>query len=259
MVKVIIIPDVHGRTFWKDVVEKYSDSKYDKVPIVFLGDYLDPYDQEDIRFKDAFTNFKEIVEFKRNNPDRVILLLGNHDLHYINTSSNCRSSRYDRMHSSEIRKIFMDNLDVFQLMWKVDIDSITYVFSHAGITLEWLQDYNYIFNVDCTNIIKAISTLKINDMFHNDETIENVLNTLSAISYYRGGWAKNGSMVWEDLTTFLKKPKEENFIQIFGHTQLRDTPVNIENSYYDLDVRRGFIINDKNVCELNGDIIANTL
>lgn len=33
---ILIIPDVHGRTFWK-----YAIDKYDKV--IFLGDYLDPY------------------------------------------------------------------------------------------------------------------------------------------------------------------------------------------------------------------------
>ena len=42
--KILIIPDVHGRTFWhyaKDHVDEYDK-------IIFLGDYLDPYRYEGI-------------------------------------------------------------------------------------------------------------------------------------------------------------------------------------------------------------------
>ena len=43
--KIIIIPDVHGRTFWRNAVEKYRNVK--DVHIVFLGDYVDPYQDID--------------------------------------------------------------------------------------------------------------------------------------------------------------------------------------------------------------------
>ena len=38
--KILVIPDVHGRRFWKRPLERYI-KKVDK--IVFLGDYFDPY------------------------------------------------------------------------------------------------------------------------------------------------------------------------------------------------------------------------
>ena len=34
--KITIIPDFHGRPFWRDAVKDVADT-----PIVFLGDYLD--------------------------------------------------------------------------------------------------------------------------------------------------------------------------------------------------------------------------
>lgn len=77
--KILIIPDVHGRTFWKYAIDNID--KYDKV--IFLGDYLDPYFWEVISFDFAISNFKEIIKFKRDNMDKVILLKGNHDWHYI--------------------------------------------------------------------------------------------------------------------------------------------------------------------------------
>ena len=74
--KVIIVPDVHGRTFWRLAKEKVDE--VDK--IVFLGDYLDPYPAEGITTEDAIKEFEEIIEFKKNYNDKVILLYGNHDV-----------------------------------------------------------------------------------------------------------------------------------------------------------------------------------
>ena len=55
------------------------------VPIIFLGDYLDPYAHENISQEEALANFKEIIAFKQANKDRVTLLIGNHEIHYIDT------------------------------------------------------------------------------------------------------------------------------------------------------------------------------
>ena len=64
MSKVIILPDIHGRTFWKYALEHIDE--FDKV--IFLGDYLDPYPHEGITFDESVENFKEILEFKKKNP-----------------------------------------------------------------------------------------------------------------------------------------------------------------------------------------------
>ena len=74
---ILIIPDVHGRDFWKEAVD---NNKYDK--IIFLGDYADPYDFEGITDEVTIENLKSIIAYKQQNPNKVILLLGNHDLHY---------------------------------------------------------------------------------------------------------------------------------------------------------------------------------
>ena len=42
---MIIIPDIHGRSFWKDAVKGRENEK-----IIFLGDYTDPYSYEGIEF-----------------------------------------------------------------------------------------------------------------------------------------------------------------------------------------------------------------
>ena len=79
--QILVIPDVHGRTFWKEAVEKHPT-----LPVVFLGDYLDPYARENITPDDALTNFKDIIAFNQANKDRVTLLIGNHEIHYFGSS-----------------------------------------------------------------------------------------------------------------------------------------------------------------------------
>ena len=59
--RILVIPDVHGRLFWKAPMKKYLDA-VDRV--VFLGDYLDPYEGEDGLADDIFENMMEIVRLK---------------------------------------------------------------------------------------------------------------------------------------------------------------------------------------------------
>lgn len=66
----IAIGDVHGLTFWKKAVEESEGKR-----IVFLGDYLDPYQY--ISDRELLENLEEIIRLKMERPEQVILLLGN--------------------------------------------------------------------------------------------------------------------------------------------------------------------------------------
>ena len=79
--KWIVIPDVHGRKFWRDVVKGNEDER-----IIFLGDYLDPYSEEGITPEDAYNELLDIIAFKKEHPENVTLLLGNHDLGYLDSN-----------------------------------------------------------------------------------------------------------------------------------------------------------------------------
>ena len=87
---LLIIPDIHGRLFWISATKKYP-----KLPVIFLGDYLDPYTYyEEILPSEALVNFKEILDFKKANMERVTLLLGNHDIHYTHAGVDLGWLRY---------------------------------------------------------------------------------------------------------------------------------------------------------------------
>lgn len=115
MSKIIIVPDVHGRTFWRLAKEKINE--IDRV--VFLGDYLDPYPIEGISPEKAIEELKKIIDFKKEFPEKVILLIGNHDLQYMNLLKEILPcSRYDFRNAQEIEQIFNDNQELFQVLYK---------------------------------------------------------------------------------------------------------------------------------------------
>ena len=132
MSKILIVPDVHGRKFWHKAIEMIDEVDQ----VVFLGDYLDPYSYEGITFEDALIELEGILAFKEDYPDKVVLLVGNHDMHYIKTEfMDC--SRLNVWRRVEVHDLFMNNIDKFQLIHELD----NYLFSHAGVYLEWTKKY----------------------------------------------------------------------------------------------------------------------
>lgn len=260
---MIIIPDIHGRTFWKEAV---AERKPDET-VVFLGDYLDPYahewegaqDPESERPKreDAFdlwgqtwSNFNEIIEYKKSDSKHVILLLGNHDLHYIYIRMDT-GSRYDHIHAFEIRKRIEDNKDIFQLAYEETVNGRRFIFSHAGIHRLWINDW---FGPVVTN--ENVVDYLNNAFLVDDPSLPRALDQYST---YRGGYESYGSMVWADLREWWSEtPSKSPYgdVQVFGHTQLKKDPINFHDTYYCVDVRRAFRINDNGeVCEMDGTVI----
>ena len=71
--RYLVIGDIHGRTIWKDIIEKENPDK-----VIFLGDYVSTH--EDISSTQQINNLEEILAYKEDNPDKVILLRGNHKI-----------------------------------------------------------------------------------------------------------------------------------------------------------------------------------
>ena len=217
MSKILIVPDVHGRKFWHKAEELINE--VDKV--VFLGDYLDPYEYEGITFENAVMEFENILAFKEDYPDKVILLLGNHDMHYVRTDfMDC--SRLNYAQRQEMHDLYMNNIGSFQIIYEEE----NYLFSHAGIYKEWMDKY----------------TLTLDDLRDYRNFLKNWWKTLEDCSYYRGGWNKVGSCIWADVYESLKNELYTDKRQIVGHSQLKENPYITDTISY-LDVRQCFILN----------------
>ncbi len=236
---MIVIPDIHGRTFWKEAVKDRENEL-----IIFLGDYLDPYTGlEDITKEDAYNNFIEILEFKKAHMDNVILLIGNHDCTYAIGTNIC-DCRADYARKKDISKLFDDNKDLFQLAYEVIIDGKKYIFSHAGIHQGYFQAC-FGKEEDINNAVKLF-----NDAYKEDNY--GLLNTLGIVSGYRGGWSRYGSIVWADIREFLNNPETFAY-QIVGHTQMRG-PI-VTDTIAALDCHRAFIFDNGNIYELDGTLV----
>jgi calcineurin-like phosphoesterase family protein len=125
--KILTIGDVHGRDHWKEIVEQ----DFDKV--IFIGDYFDSWS---IPFDKQFQNFQDIVEFKKNNVDKVVLLFGNHDYHYMAYTDD-RYSGYQTEHAPLINAVLAEALSHgYMQMCTVDDG---FLFTHAGVTNTWAK------------------------------------------------------------------------------------------------------------------------
>lgn len=222
---ILIIPDVHGRPFWKDAVEKHFDNCE---KIVFLGDYLDPYPWEWITRKMTIENFKEIIKYKKDNPEKVILLLGNHDLAYYDRNFPYRV-RYDSSNAYKIKQNFGKNRSLFQLAYEADLDK-HYLFTHAGVLRSWYERHK-----------ELIGDLTV-DNLNRLKTFPGGIRALCDVSRERGGFGRIGSMVWSDIEEKSEIEDFDGIYQIFGHSQQDSQPV-ITETWACLDCRRAFVLN----------------
>ena len=230
---LLIIPDIHGRLYWMSATRKYP-----KLPVIFLGDYLDPYTYyEGIFPSEARSNFNDILSFKRANMERVTLLLGNHDIHYYDEYLD--NSRKDKENYELIHDIFSKNHSLFRLAMSMRIGKRAYLFTHAGIDPKWLE---YRMPRVPKDDADAICT-SLNDKMKDEAVFfDFVCNGLMDISASRWGRAKYPSPVWADVEDHeCMEERLPGIYQVFGHTQQEFSPV-ITKQYACLDCRKAFLL-----------------
>ena len=192
LLNIIAIGDIHGSTDWKEIVKAQPNSIY-----IFLGDYLDPY--REISEDALIDNLKEIVALKKENPENVVLLLGNHDVHYF--SAIDRGERYNMFIANEVRKIFREKPALFQNAFQIK----NLLFTHAGVSQLWFDKY-----------FKGNINENIADQLNNP-TLEQEA-ALEQCGRGRGGNLPCGGIFWAYYLE-LEEPLRD-FIQIVGHTSM---------------------------------------
>lgn len=197
--KIVVIGDVHGRDTWKKQVEQEADM------YIFLGDYFDSFD---IDGSTQIENFKEILEFYNENPDKVVLLTGNHDLSYLEFDLAC--SGFQNNKAWEIHNLIRPLYEEKILKaCKVVGDTI---FVHAGIGREWV--YNH--GIDTEDLENSINTLFYKDLFAFgfQRPKERVY-----ISGYGDNTWQSPMWIRPDSLIFIKL---DGYKQVVGHTGQRE-------------------------------------
>ena len=234
----IIIPDLHGREFWRGAVKDMGESDH----VVFLGDYMDPYEDDWIYWSDAFKSLQDIIAFKKAHPGQVTLLYGNHDLHYLFPA--LKGSRFNMYQAHKLHSVFSENADAFQMAFEHQIDDRRYLFTHAGVSRMWLETHRNIFGYPDEVTADTFNRLSFTDDF---------VKALADVSSWRGGSAKAGSLIWADAREFeWPGSMLPGIIQIFGHTRLDEGAKVMDGNAWCLDCQRAFYLDRKGeIKELN--------
>ncbi len=198
--KIVALGDTHGRDMWKTIVKIEED--FDK--LVFIGDYFDTRD--DIDASTQIQNFKEILEFKKENPDKVILLIGNHDFHYLKGCGETYSG-YQQWAAMDINEVLQPALTSGYLQICHVYDE--YIFSHAGLTQTWVDNNE----IDTYNIEESINVKFMKNMeafrFEYGENLD------------RSGNDVTQSPIWVRIPSLLKD-MVKGFTYIIGHTTIKE-------------------------------------
>lgn len=198
--KLQLVPDIHGRPFWESVDVKHNDY------VVFLGDYFDPYPDDDTSMydNDMITNFCKILALKEANMKKVVLLLGNHDYSAIKNTKEYYCSRHDYKNAQALHELLKEHENLFNIAFSVVDNDKTYLFTHAGLHQGWLEQ----------NELKVEGQVAewLQKIYDNDPSL------FWQISGWRGGIDSNGSPIWADVREYWDYALP--YIQYFGHTRL---------------------------------------
>jgi len=219
--KFLSIGDIHGHDFWKGLVLNPSDFDV----IVFVGDYVDSFEKSNDTIKN---NLLDIIEFKKTYPDKVILLLGNHDIQYAlnspaSSQMNYHCSGYRPEMHFDLYDIFHENKDLFQAAYQYE----NYIWTHAGIHRGWYQTFIAKFKSMFPEFVGNISE-QINEAYYFE------FKSLFDVGYLRWGMQKVGGIFWADKQETWLKPLK-NYHQICGHTHV-DTIKSVEYKKFNCSV-----------------------
>lgn len=217
MSKIVVIGDVHGRAIWRKIVAENPDADR----FIFLGDYFDSHEKKYYPSRQAF-NFKEILKFQEEQGfEKVVLLLGNHDYHYLNNSE--KYSGYNQATYFNVTELLRESLKKGGIKL-VHIED-GFLFSHAGVTNYWLNE------VSNVNELEMLNTGEF-DM----RTL--AWNALKGYDLY--GDTISNSPIWVRPASLVSDPLE-GFQHVVGHTAVGVE--NMENSR-NLGDDKGIWLND---------------
>jgi predicted phosphodiesterase len=194
--KLIAIGDTHGRTAWKKIV---TTTEFDKV--VFVGDYFDSKDG--ISPEQQLSNFEDLIAYKKENTDKVVLLFGNHDYHYLRTVDETYGG-FQELHKTAIQNLLHEALEA-DLLQMCFIHK-NYIFSHAGVTKTWLSNTGY--------TGKSPLDIYINDLFKSEPS---AFKFTLGYNYSSSGDDTCQSPIWVRPLS-LYSDAIDGYIQVVGHT-----------------------------------------
>ena len=236
MIRTVTIGDIHGRDRWKDILfgstyhyenwrrevdENIHSLFVDEYPvlkeadrIIFVGDYTDSFHVSNVVI---LQNLKEIVHLKRTYPDKVVLLLGNHDINYILPNSYCSGYRPEARF--DLENVFRENADLFKIAHLEENDEGEQIlWTHAGVTKPWFEILrNICFSSDFRfhKIFKGGEGLRVDELIN--KAWEYRVDPLTYADSDSGGSHRWAGPLWVRPRRLIQYALD-GIDQIVGHT-----------------------------------------
>jgi predicted phosphodiesterase len=199
--KILTIPDLHGKSTWKQIF----DLKYDY--IIFLGDYVDDFTATNL---DIFDNLNRIIELKKAFPEKIVLLWGNHEQHYLFGNNQYRCSGFRVGMFPVLHQQLNKEKELFQYAFQYK----DHIWTHGGIHVGWWK-FRFKGN-DKENIADQLNARYIEK---KSGIFDPKIECLFDCGWDRGGSAKVGSPLWVDRSSLWLKGLP-GVHQIVGHNKV---------------------------------------
>jgi hypothetical protein len=195
--KTLTIGDLHGHSTWKRI----NPEDYDI--LIFLGDYMDSLFVDD---DEMVLNLEEVISLKQRYPEKVKLLIGNHEISYLYRPYRASGYRYSI--AEKVRNLLERNTELFQLSFQHQQN----LWTHAGLHNEYyLQRIMLCIRENDQNLSDTLERL-----------YKHMYEHLFEVGPERGGFGKKaiGGPFWLHSTRLLENPLK-GFHQIVGHTPVK--------------------------------------
>lgn len=194
--KVLIIPDVHLKPEIFDQAEDIMKTT-DCEGVVCVGDIVDDWGcmSNSMKYKETMD---KLISFARKHPD-MLFCYGNHDLSYLwdqydhpGFSTAAEDIVRDKYVEFEEK---LNNPEQMAIVHMID----NCIFSHAGLTEEYIDTYLYREKDDLEYVLATINGYDVENLWNNDSPI----------------WARPQEY------NFQKGPWPKEFLNVAGHTPVR--------------------------------------
>lgn len=202
--RLIALGDTHGRNTWETILGR---EHYDVA--VLVGDYFDT--KEDISGAKQIYNFQKILEYKKAHKDRVVLLFGNHDYHYMRYT-RLTYSGFQHGAGPEINRVLQEALDQDLLQMAYQYEN--FLFSHAGIGQTWLERVPWKAGIKPYGWDEMTIVDQVNLLFKIKPTYFDLL-------YSDSGDSMGESPIWIRPEAF-RKDQIPGYVQVMGHTMQKN-------------------------------------
>lgn len=130
--KVLFVGDIHNHTYILDDIMNL-DNKCNFNKIILFGDYIDDWNTDN---HDSLRTLERVFNMKDMQPNKYILLIGNHELSYLGYPCSGHKIDLEELVTLKLR----ENYGLLNLFTEIQLGNRNYICSHAGFSKPFIDE-----------------------------------------------------------------------------------------------------------------------